>query len=138
MTLEERVAALEDVVAAMAGEVRTRRVVVVEADGFERVVAEGCGDWGGVSVNVRNGETHPRTQARMTASEEFGSAGGAMVYVVGDGNVNAVMESDAEGDASVWVAAPGVDSRRSMILDSSGVRMHSGRVADEQERRSHA
>jgi hypothetical protein len=110
--LEARMARIEGMLAELlerrrtrvVDEVRARRVVVVGSDGFERVVIDANKNNGGMKVYSKEGACN----ASVTATEECWG-GDANVFVVGGGNIQAMMTVNKRGDrheGEVWVLAP--------------------------------
>ena len=89
--LERRIAALERLVDRMSDEIRTKRVVVVEDDGFERVVVSSNSAQGpnmdGAAVTVYSRDGDHENYVRLYASELAGEGyTAAELFVVGAGN----------------------------------------------------
>ena len=89
-TLNERVDAVErlllELIEHTAQEVRTRRVAVVEDDGFERVVLQAHGSHGEITVAAR-GDRRGATAAELYAhdpSEGDGATAGVTLICDGD------------------------------------------------------
>lgn len=84
----------------LATEVRTRWIVVVEEDGFERViVGAGAGGEGGVSVYARphaGNEAH-YTGVQLSAEEDESWDGGGVagLHFMGNGNIRSASSSGA-------------------------------------------
>jgi hypothetical protein len=98
--LREELAGLRSDVAA---EVRTRRLVVVDSQGFERLVAEGGDDHGFLAVRGRAGER------RCTAVELYvndpvdGDGTHAGVALGEDGDIVAALEVTGHGEPTLWL-----------------------------------
>ncbi len=95
-TLSERVDAVErlllELIEHNAQEVRTRRVAVIEDDGFERVVIQADGAHGEVTVTARGGR-NGTTAAELYAHDPTeGDAATAGVALVRDGNLRWVTD----------------------------------------------
>ncbi len=96
-SVEVRLAAVEqllgELIEHLSDEVKTRRLVVVEDDGFERVVLAAAGRHGEVMVAARNpgGGT---TAAELYAHDAMeGDGAHAGVAVVSGGDIAAVIEA---------------------------------------------
>lgn len=88
----------------LAGEVRTRRLVVAEADGFERVVADATGGVGAVTVRTR---THgPGTVGvEVFAADPVGDDPAHVgVALLDGGDVVAAVDLASGRPAMVWLA----------------------------------
>ena len=89
-------AALDELRTQLAGEVRTRRLVVVGPDGFERITAE-ADEWNG-TVTVAS--TRKGMHVELSVSEEEPAAR-ADVYLSAGGNVVGRFSVDEFGDVVV-------------------------------------
>lgn len=90
-TLSERVDAVErlllHLIEQISHEVRTRRVAVIEDDGFERVAIEATGTRGGLTVSARGG-IGCGTAAEIYAHDASeGDSATAGVALVRDGDI---------------------------------------------------
>ncbi len=95
-TLSDRVDAVErlllELIEHNAQEVRTRRVAVIEDDGFERVVIQANGTHGEVTVTARGGR-NGTTAAELYAHDPTdGDAATAGVTLVRDGDLRWVRD----------------------------------------------
>jgi hypothetical protein len=109
--LETRLAALERAVEATGAELRTRRLVVVDAEGHERIVGEVCQGTAELRLEIPGGRPGSRSAVVLFASPlvpgpdpggaGFGPAVGIQLWAEGD----AVAEIDAwpDGDGR-WQA----------------------------------
>jgi hypothetical protein len=103
--MEARLAALERAVGAMAAEVRTRRLVIVDGGGDGRIVGEVCHGTAELRLETPGGGTSARSAAVLFASPSaagpdpegtgFGPAIGLQLWAEGD----AVTEIDAWPDS---------------------------------------
>jgi hypothetical protein len=106
--LEARISELEGVIADMKKVIRTQRLVVEEQDGFERVVIEGEGECGGVTVHARSplGEgLYDNTTVTMRAVDLAVGQEAAYVGLAAAGNTVALFEVERLPDLD----QPGVD-----------------------------
>ena len=89
----------------LAGEIRTRRLVVAEPDGFERVVAEATGGVGAVTVRTRT--TGPGTVGVevFAADPAGGDPAHVGVALLDGGDVVAAIDLQSGRPAMVWLAA---------------------------------
>ncbi|HET9442637.1 MAG TPA: hypothetical protein VFO65_04895 [Acidimicrobiales bacterium] len=99
----------------LAGEVRTRRIVVETAEGFERIVGEAEGPDAGLTVHApprcgRSGESYVRLHADCSVAGEAAERAGIDLSAGGYG-IASLSFSDFEGDgvynASLWLNRPG-------------------------------
>ena len=95
-TLSTRVDAIEllllQIIEHTAQEVRTRRVAVIEDDGFERVVLQANGTHGEVTVTARGGP-NSTTAAELYAHDPTeGDAATAGIALVRDGDLQWVTD----------------------------------------------
>ena len=86
-SLEARVAAIERSMGELDGEVRTRRLVVVDADGTERIVASAGESFAEVRLSI--GDRRRRLDVAVFAAREppgadGSSIGGLEVWLDGD------------------------------------------------------
>lgn len=88
---------------ALAGEIRTRRLVVAEPDGFERVVAEATGGLGAVLVRTRT--TGPGTVGVevFAADPVGGDPAHVGVALLDGGDVVAAIDLQAGRRPMIWL-----------------------------------
>lgn len=138
--LARRLGALESEVfvlrRSLGEEVRTRRVVVIAEDGFERVVAESDE---GVKVYCRGGEEHDRTYIGLLAEEDPLSAS---LYLSGAGNGYGslgVWTTEGRTGAERWpgsafaaeLALDQPNGNPGIVVDSEGLKLHRMRLLEE-------
>lgn len=130
--LRRQMAALVEQVST---EVRTRRLVVVEEDGFERIVAEANGDSGEVKVQSRTA-TEDTTNVSMFAGEIDGFEC-AEVGLWHRGNNAAELITHLDTTATIPVPTVELhvcrphDGSPGMVFNGNGVSMHSARTMAE-------
>lgn len=145
-TTEVRLAVLEEELLtlrrSLVEEVRTRRLVVVTEDGFERVVAESAEESGGVRVYCRGGEEghDARTYVELFAEQEPLSAG---LHLTGGGNGHgslAVWTTEGRSGAEQWpapfvavLAVHQPNAAAGAVVDFEGVKAHPQRLFEERE-----
>jgi hypothetical protein len=106
-TLEHEVRRLRDALethrAAQANEIRTRRLVVVDRSGFERVVVEGGEGHGSLTVRARTdgaGSTKVEVFADDPADGDAGNVGLALGR---HGDIVAALEVGGRGRPGLWM-----------------------------------
>lgn len=107
LALDELRARLDRIQAQLGTEVRTGRLVIVEADGFERVVADGGGHFGALTVQAR-----PRTGGSVAievfaADARDGDRAHVGVALVDGGDVVAAVDVQSGRPAMIWTPGPG-------------------------------
>jgi hypothetical protein len=111
--LSERVAALEaelqsvraglaDLAADLAREVRSARLVVVDPDGFERVVADADASHGALTVRARTGAQRSTAVELYADDPVDADAARAGVALGHQGDIVAVIEVGGERPARWW------------------------------------
>jgi hypothetical protein len=111
--LSERVAALEaelqsvraglaDLAADLAREVRSARLVVVDPDGFERVVADADASHGALTVRARTGAQRSTAVELYADDPVDADAARAGVALGHQGDIVAVLEVGGERPARWW------------------------------------
>jgi hypothetical protein len=101
-SLSDELQALRD---ALGRELRTRRIVVVEDDGFERVLVTTRGTFGFVAVRGRDGEGGA-TCVELFASDPIDGDGANVGVSLSDrGDVVAALDVLERHRARLWVAA---------------------------------
>lgn len=88
----------------LAGEIRTRRLVVAEPDGFERVVAAATGGLGAVTVRTRTAGPGTVGVEVFAADPVGGDPAHVGVALLDDGDVVAAIDVQAGRPAMVWLA----------------------------------
>ena len=86
----------------LAGEVRTRRIVVTEPDGFERIVAEATGGVGAVTVRTRTITAGTVGVEVFAADPVGGDPAHVGVALLDGGDVVAAIDLQAGRPAMVW------------------------------------
>jgi hypothetical protein len=100
--LRQEVAALR---AAISTEIRTRRVTVVEPDGFERIVLEAQGRFGSIAVRTRS-KAAP-TEAGLFGNDPIDGDGSHVGIALTDqGDVVAAFEVLQGREAVLWTEPP--------------------------------
>lgn len=132
--LEERIGELEAKLREMANEVRTRRVIVEEPDGFERVRISGYdGIFSpGVRVFARvDGAIDSWTYSALYGmdgtgeqSESRQASVGVMLWGEGNGRGDLSIDQDLEGQWSTSLTLEDRDGWPGMVLDGNGLKMH--------------
>lgn len=153
---EERIAALEhnntllrreleELRASLSAEVRTRRLVVVADDGFERIVAESRPHSGGIKVRCRIPEgrdEHFGTSTTVYAVDDEEHYPNAGIYVTGYGDLYASLSVQECPDGLDERGAPTAraelnlhreNGRAGLVVDSDGVRQAAMRLYLERE-----
>jgi hypothetical protein len=102
--LDELRAELSRLRASLEIEIRTRRIVVREDDGFERVVIGAHGRWGGVAVHGR-AHRPGSTSAELFANDPVDGDGANVGLSLADaGNVVATFEVLQGRRPALWIA----------------------------------
>ena len=133
---------LDDLRAGLCAEVRTKRLVVETADGFERVVAQSDPAYGGIEVHARPAPGRGATYAALYGSDE-NMAPAASVFLLGDGNGCGSFDvagawGDREARCSLSIDGP---AGAAVVIDSEGfknapMRLYLEREAAKNERRA--
>ena len=98
-------AGLDDLRSHLRAEVRTRRVTVVEHDGFERLVLDSAGHFGHLTVQAR-GSTRGSVAVEVFAADPVdGDAAHVGLALIIEGDVVAAVDVQQGRPAMVW--APG-------------------------------
>lgn len=133
--LRQKVAEL---VEQMATEVRTRRLVVVEEDGFERIVAGASGAHGELAVHTRTADglshgSNVSLYVQDMTDHEGESVEVALWHRGNSAGEFLVHRNPDAGEATVelHVARPEGVGDTGMVLNSNGVQMHPVRVRSE-------
>jgi len=96
---EDRLAGLEAAVAAMAAEIHTKRLVVMDDDGRDRIVAEVAGTVAEVRLDLPAGDRHPAMSVLVFANPgdadlDLGPGVGVQLWVDGEEVTRLVAWSD--------------------------------------------
>lgn len=123
---------LADLRKSIAQEVRTRRLVVVEADGFERIDASADGKSGSIVVQARD-----KSWASINA-DDLGSVNryqAAAFRLVDGGNTGAELavhrDADDLGETHTSLDIWKRDGRPGMVFDEEGVKLSPMRLFSE-------
>jgi hypothetical protein len=94
---------LDDLRRALDHEVRTRRLVVVDRGGFERLVADGGGDDASVTLRAR-GSGSGSTAVQLFANDPVdGDEARVGVALADGGEIVAVIEVSGDAGPTVWL-----------------------------------
>lgn len=96
-------AALDELRERFATEIRTHRVVIVEHDGFERVVLDGAGRFGHLTVQARGDRQGSVAVEVFAADAVDGDPSHVGLALIDDGDVVAAVDVQAGHPAIVWV-----------------------------------
>lgn len=102
-------AQLERVRAQLGAEVRTGRLVIIEGDGFERMVLDAAGHFGGVTVRARSRSNGTVAVEVFAADAHEGDRAHVGLALVDDGDVVAAVDVQSGRPAMVWT--PGGDTQ---------------------------
>jgi hypothetical protein len=103
-------ARLRSLAASLLEEVRTRRLVVTEEDGFERIVLAGRGDGGEVAVRTRDAGPGPTSVALSALDGDGGQHDQVAVSITSDGDVVAALELLRPDPPALWFDDPSTSS----------------------------
>lgn len=108
-TLVELRAQVERIRAQLGAEVRTGRLVVVEADGFERVVVDGAGHFGALTLRARGQDDGSVAVEVFAADAHEGDRAHVGLALLDGGDVVAAVDVQSGRPAMIWT--PGGDDQ---------------------------
>lgn len=91
---------------SLSEEVRTRRLVVEEPDGFERVVADGRSNFGGVEVRSRVGRGGGTTAGLFALDPVSGDPAQVGLCLSDRGNIVASLDVYSRRKPRLWTGEP--------------------------------
>jgi hypothetical protein len=115
--LDDLRARLERIRAHLGAEIRTGRLVIVEGDGFERVVLDAGGHHGAVTVRARTSSTRSVAVEVVAADARDGDRAHVGVALLDAGDVVAAVDVQSGRPAMIWT--PGGDVGSSPVTDPS-------------------
>lgn len=110
VAVDDVAARLERIRAQLGTEVRTGRLVIVEADGFERTVLDAAGHFGGVTVRARSHRAGEVAGEVFAADAHDGDRAHVGLALLDDGDVVAAVDVQSGRPAVIWT--PGPDDQR--------------------------
>lgn len=109
-TLDELRARLERIGTQLGAEVRTGRLVIVEGDGFERVIVDGAGHFGALTLQARPQAAGSVAVEVFAADAHDGDLAHVGVALVDAGDVVAAVDVQSGRPAMIWT--PTTDDER--------------------------
>jgi len=98
---------LDRIHAQLGSEVRTGRLVIVEGDGFERVVLDGAGHFGALTLRARSRTDGSVAVEVFAADAHEGDRAHVGLALLDGGDVVAAVDVQSGGPAMIWT--PGAD-----------------------------
>lgn len=106
VALDDVRARLERIRAQLGSEVRTERLVILEGDGFERMVLDAAGHFGGMTVRARGRSAGTVAVEVFAADAHDGDRAHVGLALLDDGEVVAAVDVQSGRPAAIWAPAP--------------------------------